>query len=197
MVDAMSRSAYSLIELLLCLGLVVVFAAATTPGLVAARESVRADGAADYLAARLHNARMEALRRRTHVAIRFETLPDGYCLGMYADGDGNGVRTADIASGVDPMLSPCERVEHVFTDVVFGFIPGVPDVDGVPVGPPADPIRVGTSRMVSFGPTGSSSTGTLYLRGKGRRQLAVRVLGATGRVRSLRFDFVASQWVPR
>jgi Tfp pilus assembly protein FimT len=193
----MSRSAYSLVELLLCLGLVMVLGAATTPGLLAARDTVRADGAADYLSALLHGARMEALKRRCHVAIRFETDGDGYTLAAYVDGNGNGVRAADISSGVDALLRPRERLDQQFANVTFGFESGVPDADGVATDASSDPIRVGQSRMLSFSPTGTSSTGTVYLRGSGRRQVAVRVLGATGRIRSLWFDFGARQWLPR
>jgi hypothetical protein len=70
-------------------------------------------------------------------------------------------------------------------------------VDGTETTADADPIRVGRSRMLSFSPTGTSSTGTVYLRGRGRRQLAVRVLGVTGRIRALWFDFGAGRWQPR
>jgi prepilin-type N-terminal cleavage/methylation domain-containing protein len=193
----MSRAAFTLIELLLCLALAVVLGAATTPGVMAARDTIRADGAVDFLAARLHEARMEALKRRLHVAVRFESHADGLWVATYADGDGNGVRTADIAAGIDKPVGPPERLEHRFADVSFAFAPGVPDVDGNPVAAGSDPIRVGTSRMLSFGPSGTSSTGTVYVLGRGRRQLALRVLGATGRVRGLRFDFVTAIWVPR
>jgi type II secretory pathway pseudopilin PulG len=193
----MSRSAYTLIELLLCLGLVVVLGAVTTPGLVAARDTVRADGAADYLVALLHGARMEALKRRSYVAIRFEADGDAYEMAAYVDGNGNGVRAADITSGIDSLLRPPERLEQQFANVTFGFETGVPDLDGISTLANPVPIRVGRSFMLSFGPTGTSSTGTVYLRGRGRRQLAVRVLGGTGRIRSLWFDFGAGQWLPR
>jgi type II secretory pathway pseudopilin PulG len=193
----MSRSAYSLVELVLCLGLVVLLGAVAAPGLMAGRDSVRADGAADYVSALLHGARMEALRRRASVAIRFETDEQGCALATYVDGDGNGVRSTDISSGVDTLLRPRERIEDKFTDVSFGFEPGVPDVDGAETMADADPIRVGRSRMLSFSPTGTSSTGTVYLRGRGRRQVAVRVLGVTGRIRTLWFDFGAGLWQSR
>jgi type II secretory pathway pseudopilin PulG len=192
----MSRAAYTLIELLLCLGLVAVLGAVSAPGLAAARDTVRADAAADYLAALLHGARIEALKRRAHVAIRFEATSDGIALATYVDGDGNGVRAADIANGIDTLLRPRERLEHQFGSVAFGLEPGVPDADGGILAD-SDPVRVGRSRMLSFAPTGTSSTGTVYLLGRGRRQLAVRVLGVTGRIRSLWFDFGGGQWLPR
>lgn len=193
----MPQAAYSLIELLLSLGLITVIAAVSTPGMFAARDAVLADGAADHLVALLHAARMEALKRRTYVAIRFESDAAGILVAAYADGNGNGVRSADIAGGVDVLLRPPERLEHRFTGVRFGFESGVPDADGAALSPTADPIRVGSSRMLSFSPTGTSSTGTVYLHGRGRRQLAVRVLGATGRVRTLWFDFGGWQWLSR
>jgi type II secretory pathway pseudopilin PulG len=192
---AVPRSAYTLVELLLCLGLVVLLGAIATPGLSAARDAVRAEGAANYVAAVLHGARAEALKRRAHVAVRFETDGGRHVMAVYLDGDGNGVRSTDISGGVDVLLRPREPLDGQFANVAFGFESGVPDVDGSPAGPNPDPIRVGRSRMLSFGPSGTSSTGTVYLCGPGRRQTAVRVLGVTGRIRSLRFDFAASQWV--
>jgi Tfp pilus assembly protein FimT len=193
----MNRAAYSVLELMVCLTLALLLGAVATPGLLAARDGVRADGAADYLVGLLQGARMEALKRRAHVAIRFEADGGNYVLATYVDGNGNGVRAADITSGADALLRPAERLDQQFANVTFGFETGVPDVDGVDAGADPDPIRVGRSRMLSFSPTGTSSTGTVYLRGKGGRQVAVRVLGATGRVRSLLYDFGGRRWLAR
>jgi hypothetical protein len=44
-------------------------------------------------------------------------------------------------------------------------------------------------------PDGTSSSGTLYLHGRTRAQYAVRVLGVTGRIRTLRFDEPRGRWV--
>jgi hypothetical protein len=165
--------------------------------LLAARDGIRADGAADYLVSQIHGARMEALKRRAHVAVRFEPDGDDYLLAFYVDGNANGVRASDIASGVDVLLRPREPLRQQFTGVRFGFEDGVPDVDGTGTLEDRDPIRVGRSRLLSFSPTGTSSTGTVYLHGRGRRQLAVRVLGVTGRIRSLSFDFGTGTWRPR
>jgi type II secretory pathway pseudopilin PulG len=193
----MSRAAYSILELLVCLSLALVASAASAPVLLAARDGIRADGAADFLVSQLHGARMEALKRRAHVALRFEPDGDDYLLACYVDGNGNGVRAADITSGVDVLLRPRAPLRNQFAGVHFGFEDGVPDVDGTGTLENRDPIRVGRSRMLSFSPTGTSSSGTVYLHGRGRRQLAVRVLGGTGRIRSLGFDFGARTWQPR
>jgi type II secretory pathway pseudopilin PulG len=194
---AMSRGAYSLVELLVCLALALLVCGAGAPGLMAARDGVLANGAAELLVRELHGARIEALKLRANVAIRFE--PDGadFLLAVYRDGNGNGVRAADIASGDDPLLRPRQSLCDQFAGVHFGFEPGVPDVDGGDTTADPDPIRVGRSRMLSFSPTGTSTSGTVYLRGPGPHQLAVRVLGGTGRVRSMNFDFGARKWQSR
>ena len=75
----------------------------------------------------------------------------------------------------------------------FGFLDGVPDADGQPANG-SDGVRLGTSRLLSMNPDGSSSSGTVYLRGQGRTQYAVRILGVTGRVRVLKYDFVTGRW---
>ena len=189
--------AYSLVELLVVLALVLLLCGAGMPTLLAARDDVRADGAASFLASELRGARMEALRRNAQVAVRFEVDGDDYLLAFYVDGNGNGVRSADIASGIDALLRPRERLGRQFPGVGFGFEDDVPDLDGVEWTETASPIRFGSSRMVSFSPTGTSSSGTVYLRGRGHRQLAVRVLGGTGRIRSWLFNFRTRQWSSR
>jgi type II secretory pathway pseudopilin PulG len=193
----MHRAAYSVLELLVCLALALVVCGSAAPVLIASRDGVRAIGATDFLVAQLHAARMEALKRQSHVALRFETDGDDYLLAVYVDGNGNGIRASDIIAGIDSLLRPRERLDQQFAGVGFGFEDGVPDVDGTDALDNRDPIRVGRSRMLSFSPTGTSSTGTVYLHGRGRRQLAVRVLGGTGRIRSLTFDFGAQRWQPR
>jgi hypothetical protein len=73
----------------------------------------------------------------------------------------------------------------------------LPSLDG---GPPlsegADPVRIGGS-ILAFSPTGSGTSGTLYLASADRRQFAVRVLGATGRVRLFELDRRTNLWVRR
>ena len=193
----MSRGGYSLVELLVCLALALLVCGAAAPALLAARDGVLADGATEYLVSELHGARVDALKLRANVAVRFESDGADFLMAIYLDGNGNGVRAADIASGDDPLMRPRQSLHDQFADVHFGFEPGVPDVDGGDTTADPDPIRVGRSRMVSFSPTGTSTSGTVYLHGRGPHQLAVRVLGGTGRVRSMDFDFGARKWLPR
>jgi type II secretory pathway pseudopilin PulG len=189
--------AYSLIELLVALTLALLLCGAGMPTLLAARDDIRADGAADFLVSEFCQARMEALRRNANVAVRFESGSDDYWLAFYVDGNANGVRSADITSGADALLRPRERLDLQFPGVRFGFDDEATDIDGTSSAENPSPIRFGTSRMLSFSPTGTSSSGTVYLIGRGRRQLAVRVLGGSGRIRQLLFNFGTRGWNSR
>jgi hypothetical protein len=193
----MSRTGYSVLELMVCISLAALAFAFSAPALLAARADALADGAVDYLVSEFHGARMEALKRRASVAIRFEDTGDDFLMAVYVDGNGNGVRSADIGRGEDTLIRPRSVLGQQFSGVRFGFEAGVPDIDGGDTSTDADPIRVGLSRMLSFSPTGTSSSGTVYLHGRGPHQLAVRVLGGTGRIRSLDYEFGARKWVSR
>jgi Tfp pilus assembly protein FimT len=193
----MSRTGYSLLELMVCLSLAALTFALSGPALLAARDDALAAGAADYVVSELHGARMEALKRRASVAVRFEAAGEDFQMAVYVDGNGNGVRSADIARGEDTLIRTRWVLQEQFAGVRFGFEAGVPDADGGDTSSNTDPIRVGVSRMLSFSPNGTSSSGTVYLHGRGPHQLAVRVLGGTGRIRSLQYEFGARRWVPR
>jgi prepilin-type N-terminal cleavage/methylation domain-containing protein len=191
----MRPTGQTLPELLVTLALLGVMAAFATPSVMAARDAARARSAADRLSSLLHLARFEAVKRHVNVALRFGTEASGNEYALYADGNGNGVRTADIDSGADPRIGPLERIEQECPGVRFAIDESVSSMDGEAVG--TDPIRLGRSRMLSFTPIGTSSSGTVYLLGRGRRQFAVRVLGPTGRIRSLEYDFASASWQPR
>jgi hypothetical protein len=175
------------------LAVLLVAGAAAVPRLGAERDILRAAGAARHLAGRVQWTRAESVKRGTHVALQF--LPDGsdYRYGVFADGNRNGVRAADISRGIDPQVAPWERLADHFAGVSFGIVPGVTDVEsgGLVSG---SPLRLGGSSLLSFGPSGGASSGTIYLRGRREQQFAVRVLGATGRSRLLRFDFTTKRW---
>jgi len=87
------------------------------------------------------------------------------------------------------------RLREQFPGIQFGLLPGVPDADGTPTAD-ADGVRIETARILTMSPDGTATAGTLYLHGR-RHQFAVRVLGATGRVRVLHFDQSTRTWRTR
>jgi prepilin-type N-terminal cleavage/methylation domain-containing protein len=185
---------YSLIEVLAVLTLTLVVSAAAVPLAHNSVNRSRTAGAASYVASRLRLARFEAVKRSTFVAIQFVQKPDGYWFRAYADGNGNGVLAKDITRGIDPPISADERLDRHFPGVTFGICAGVTPVvpgDSFDIN---DPIQIGASTLMSFNPNGSSTAGTVYIRGAQGNQFAVRVLGATARSRIFHFDFGGGKW---
>jgi prepilin-type N-terminal cleavage/methylation domain-containing protein len=187
---------YSLLEVLVAITLMVIVSGAAIPLASSGVERSRAVGAASYVAGRMALARYEAVRRSACVAIRFIAQPDGYLLQSFVDGNRNGVLTRDIALGLDPPISAGERLDYHFSGVEFGIQPNVTGIDPGPFNT-SDPIQIGSSTLLSFSPTGSSTSGTLFIRSVRGHQFAVRLLGATGRTRILEFNFGERLWVAR
>ena len=151
--------------------------------------------AARYVAGVVLNDRMDALKRARSVALHFEPSGPDYVFEPYVDGNGNGVRTAEIRSGVDPAIGAGQRLSERFPGVTFGLQAGLPDAD-VSGATNTDGIRVGSARILATGPDGTATSGTLYVQGR-RAQDAVRGLGATARTRVMKFERGAGAWTSR
>lgn len=188
------QSGYSLLELLLVLAILVTLAGISIPQVLATLDDYRASGAARYLSTRIQRIRMEAINRSTAVAVRFIQDVNGYSFAVYVDGNGDGVRTQDIRDAVDLQIGPVDQLADTFYGVEFGLLAGLPAVDTGGVPPGTDPIKLGASNMLSYSPSGTSSSGSLYLRGRGPTQYVVRIFGDTGRVRIMKFNPVTRQW---
>jgi type II secretory pathway pseudopilin PulG len=182
------------VELVVVLGLVATATATALPRLLTGLDDARVEGAARYLSARFYDTRVEAIARSTEVALRFTLTNAGYVMTAYADGNANGVLARDIDRNVDPQLHSPEQLSEAFSGVDFGTLPGLPAIDAGDAPPGNDPIRFGAGNMVSFSALGTSSSGTLYVKGRGDAQYAVRIVGATARVRIFRFDTRSRRW---
>jgi prepilin-type N-terminal cleavage/methylation domain-containing protein len=171
----------SLIELLFVVAITGTLAAVAIPVSTSTVDEFRARSAARHVAQQIARLRTEAVKRSAFVGLRFVADGSDYRYTTYVDGNANGIRTADITGGADPRVR-------------FGIAPGVPDADNQAVNSP-DGIRIGSARILSLNPNGSATPGTLYVMSPRGAQYAVRVLGATGRTRVLKFDRTTSRWV--
>lgn len=181
----------------MAIAVMAIVAAAAVPLAHGSVDRSRAAAAARYVAARMAVARFEAVKRSAFVAIRFTENADGYWLRAYVDGNANGVLSDDIARDIDKPITSAERLDYHFPGVTFGIEPNVTSLDpGQPLNV-ADPIQIGPSTLLSFSPNGSSTSGTLFIRGRRANQFAVRVLGATGRTRVFQFSFEEGIWRTR
>ena len=185
---------FSLIELMLTVSIAITVAALAVPQALHALDEYRTRAAAHYVAMRIGEARMAAIKRSSSVGFRFEPVGADYRFTEVLDGNGNGLRSTDVQRGDDPAISAPDMLAWHFNGVAFGILEGVPDADGAPA-TSTDGLRLGSSRLLSMDPNGSSSSGTLYVHGRGRSQYAVRVLGVTGRTRVLRYLDGRRAWV--
>jgi prepilin-type N-terminal cleavage/methylation domain-containing protein len=191
----MSERGYSLIEVLVAVTLFVTAAAASIPFVHNSLDRVRTSGAASYIASRLMLARLEAVKRSAFVAVQFVQKPDGYWFRTYVDGNRNGVLARDITQGVDRPIGIEQRLDQQFSGVTFGIYPGVTGIGAGESLDVSDPIQIGASTVMSFNPNGSSTAGTLYIKGPRAQQFAVRVLGVTARARTFHYDFQGRTWL--
>ncbi len=193
----MKSEGYSVLELLMVVSVSIVISGAAIPLANNGVDRTRAAGAVRYVAGRMASARFEAVRRSAYVAIQFVQHSDGFWLRTYVDGNRNGVLSGDITRGIDTPITPDERLDHHFSGITFGILPNVTGLDpGQPFNA-GDPVQIGSSTLLSFSPLGSSTSGTLFIRGQRGTQFAVRVLGATGRTRTFEFHFGEARWQRR
>jgi type II secretory pathway pseudopilin PulG len=184
----------TLLELVFVVSVTVVIAGVAVPLTGDALDEARTGAAARYLAGQIVSSRMDAVNRSRCVALRFEASTPDYRVARYVDGNGNGVRTAEVGR-IDPIDGVPKRIGDDFPNVRFGLGEGLPDVDGVR-GTGTDGVRIGSARILTMSPDGTATSGTLYLEGR-RAQYAVRVLGATGRTRVLKYDSGQRTWINR
>lgn len=185
----------SMIELLAAAAVAVILAAISVPAIGNQRGALQTAAAARYFASLLHTVRAEALARGVHVALVFQSSPRDFRFAMFADGNWDGVRGADITAGIDRQVSAWVRLGDQFSGARFGIVPGATDPEsGAAL--EGSPLKIGGSGVLSFGPGGGTTSGTLYVRGPAREQYAIRLLGSTGRSRVLRFSVADRRWLP-
>jgi hypothetical protein len=190
----MAKTGYSLIELLFVMSTAATVSGIAVPPLLAALDDYRTAGAVRYIAAEIQRTRMEAVSRSTTAAMQFTQIGSEYSYAIYLDGNGDGVRTADIKKGIDRRLGAAERLSDNYAGVDFGLLSGLPPVDAGSPAPGTDPIKLGSGNLLSYSSIGTSSSGSVYICGRSKVQYVIRILGDTGRTRVLRFYPNARQW---
>lgn len=195
---AAGQAGFTLIELLGVLALLAIATAISVPPVLDWNGALRVRMAASELLGALHMTRLYAVRHQANVGAKFRTDPRGeVSWTLYRDGNGNGVRSVDIAVGRDPQVHAPRRLAHFGRLVRFGFPPGMVPRDpgsGRPMTRLDDPIRFNNSDLASFSPLGTSTPGSLYLTDGRRHLVAVRLNGRAGKTRVLVYDPVAEVW---
>ncbi len=182
-------SGFTLLELLVATTILALLATLAVPPLRQQIAQHRVRLAAGEVASTLWAARGSAVRYGVAVAIRFEDSYAEPVFSLYADGDGDGVRTADLNSGTDPRIGRPARLLHVGSGVRFGIPEDLEPAEFTGSGRLDrldDPVRFGRGDIASFSPAGTASPGTVFLT-DGYHLFAVRVYSRTGKIQVLRY----------
>ena len=156
------------------------------PNVLVAVDRSRGAAAARYLATRVALARARAVGRATTVALYFEADERGTRFSTVEDGNGDGVRTADIERQIDRVIDMPTFLSDLFPGASIGIAAGIPATEAV---------ALSGTNILSFSPNGTATSGSVYVVGRDRTQWVVRVLGVTARARVLRFDRTGNAWV--
>src|SRR4030095_2603416 len=113
----------------------------------------------------LETCRWKAMNERSYAGAIVTEQANVHYVSLYLDGNGNGIRTADVLSGKDTKFRGPFRMDKVSgaigTAILNASLPELPPKKGYL--DPAEPIQFGKSNIISFSPKGDSSSGTLFL----------------------------------
>jgi hypothetical protein len=191
-----SDAGVSLFELLLALTVIAWTLVIATPGVMRLRQEVSLRSAVHEASVAFYLARSYAISKNRNVGLKFRKNGDRYEWALYVDGNGNGVRTSEIASGVDRYLG----LSYPWTrnDVLPGIMTGtrVPDPSGGYLDRIDDPIRFNSSDICSFSAMGECTPGSVYLWDAHDGMAVLRVFGGTAKLRSLYYRRGERGWTP-
>jgi hypothetical protein len=190
------RRGLSTVELVTVVAVAAALLSATASGAFQLQSALAVRSAAAELAAAFFRARACALARGVAVGIKFRKDGGRYEWALYRDGNGNGILSTEIASGVDRSLGlaiPWQR-----NDVRPGILKDVavpdPTSPGRRLDRLDDPIRFNNSDICSFSPVGESTPGSVYLWDGRDRMAVVRIFGRTAKIRTLYYFRGEKSW---
>lgn len=185
-------------EVTAVLAVLAIGVAVALPAASLIRDRGKTQAGARYLATLFAARRWTAVAQSRSEGLHFVFAEGEWGWREVFDGNGNGLRTVEIGSGVDRYGSPRTLLDDRVQGVHVGLLPDrwVPEAPpGRDLLPPGgDPVRFGRSDIVSFAPDGRASSGTLYVT-DGRRELwAVVLFGPTARTRVWRWREDLGRW---
>jgi prepilin-type N-terminal cleavage/methylation domain-containing protein len=179
----MRNRGFSLVELLVVVGMILAMLAASAPVYRGLTADSHLMAAGRQFVGHFRLAASRAVSSNAYTAIRFETRAPGQVwYTVYQDGNQNGVLSVDIASGRDARIAGPFPLTGGAPSVRVGIHPDTPAIPPETGTLSGDAIRFGRAEMISFSPFGTATPGTFYLAGDAA-QAAVRVTGGSARVR--------------
>jgi type II secretory pathway pseudopilin PulG len=181
------------VDVVIALAVAMGLSALAMPLAAHVLDTARARHGGALLAAALRAARQSAVATRQTTAVVFDRVGTGWGFRTCRDMNGNGVRRAEVAAGVDACGGPTVELSATISDVSIAVSAAIPGPEGD--APSVDPVRFGPSDLASCSPAGGCSPGTVFIRSSGGAQFAVRFGSMTGRARLLRYEPGSRQWI--
>ena len=186
---------FSLLEIMAVVAIIGIIAIASAPAFANYRRSASMKAEVAELRGILRAVRSRAIMRGAHAGVKFTRAGSTWVYSLYDDGNGNGIRSAEITSGVDRRYAGPSMLMPQFNIAGIALLSTtIRDPDGDALRPSASAVQFGSSTICSFSPTGSGTPGTIYITDGAGKLCALRVYGASGRVRVLRYDGTARRW---
>ncbi len=192
-----NQNGQTLVETLVILIIIGLGTATAAPVLGSYHRRAALRNVTERVRSHLWQIRSDAIRTGRCTALVFDRTDGGrWRCRIVQDGDGDGVLRADLEAGVDPEIG---RIPELETDRAgLGLLRGerIPDPSGEGFlgGDPDDPIRAGSGDIVTFTPEGTATPATLYFSDGCDGMRAIRIFGATGRLRTLGWQIGWNRW---
>jgi len=188
----------TLIEIVVVVTIIGVIAMCAVPAFAAYRRQSSVLAAAHEMRTLLREIRSRAITRDRHSGVKFAKTGGNWTYTLYDDGNGNGISNADITKKIDRRYFGPAVVMPSFRTASISLLPKtIRDPDGAKLLPTDPALQFGNSTICSFSPEGSGTAGTIYISDGVNNLYCVRVFGATGRLRMLRYDSGKQKWEER
>ena len=189
------QNGLTLLEVLVVFAIIAIIAAAAIPAFATYRRNASMRAQAAELRGIFRAVRSRAIMRGAHAGVKFTRAGNAWVYSLYDDGNGNGIRSAEIASGVDRRYAGPSMLMPQFNIASIALLPTtIRDPDGGTLLPTASAVQFGSSTLCSFSPTGTATSGSVYITDGAGHLCAVRVYGPSGRVRLLRYNDGRRRW---
>src|SRR5260370_33914028 len=96
-----NRSGFSLLALIVALAIIGVLALCAAPAFATYRRRASMTSQVVELQGIFRSLRMRAIASNHNAGVKFTQVGNQWAYSLYEDGDGDGIRSDDIASGVD------------------------------------------------------------------------------------------------
>jgi len=188
----------TLIELLVVIVIIGILALCAVPAFANYRRQTSVMAAANEMRGMLRSVRSRAILRGRNAGVKFVKVGNNWTYTLYDDGNGNGIANADITKKIDRRYFGPALVMPSSGTAAIALLPKtIKDPDGDKLNPTDNALQFGNSTICSFSDLGSGTAGTIYISDGVSNLYCVRVYGASGKVRVLRYDAGKQKWEER